>query len=388
VPGPVTDRLRSLKRMPNWRLEPASPDQPLAPGFAALDDILRRANFDPASLLPGAMTALAIGGAQYAMPVSAAPYGLLYQPAAFAAAGLAEPGPTWTLDQFAQACAAVQTALQAKRLPTFYGALPPMFGSSTFATVTIDGFAAATGTVSGALSDGVLASAFAAGYGGWLGTGSQFDFTNPGALTGLASLVELAQTYGAPVGFLPQTFAAKGTYLNGAVMRLAAFGDFVPGARWARLPVLPRRAAVPVKLSGVQLTYEAYSGAVDPTDPGRNPPAAALEAVVQYAQWGYARAKGNPSGPIPPPVLADAAVQAGFWAAQGGGASALGDWQNYLVFRGQWPPVANVDPAATLFGALSAAAAGQDLQVALAAAERQLNTAARTFAQRYGGSGS
>jgi len=70
----------------------------------------------------------------------------------------------------------------------------------------------------------------------------------------------------------------------------------------------------------------------------------ALIAVAEYALWWYARdreLKGLAA--LPPPVLADAAVQKAYWQASGQsvGYAAVGDWQHFVVVGTGWPLVPN-----------------------------------------------
>jgi hypothetical protein len=289
---------------------------------------------------------------------------------ALESAGLSVPPPaSWTLDDFAAACLAVDAATRAGQKTGVIGALPPMVGEVRIGPTTY----------TGALASPNLWSAFVLGYGGWIVRDGKFDLENPGAAAGLARLVSLAREFGAPSadlvatntgGFRPGTAAA--------FQFLPYLGEGVSGAEWcaARMPRFPVRAVIPAALNGVTLV-RPIRGTEYSTSFPQSPPMGALRAVVEYALWRYALTRSDPTLPyLPAPVVADGAVQRRYWAAQGKrgpGLSAAGDWRDYVFTGAGWPSI-DARVTAVMFQALSeAVVSGGNLNTLLATASRQMN---------------
>jgi len=377
-----TAPLRRSGKMPPWAVQWAYTNPPeIVPASPhPLNLALRLLNFDPASLVPGALEAFSAAGQVNAMPISAEPYGLLYQPAVFAAAGVAPPTPDWTFEDLAGACAAIQLVVPQLAGLGIYGPLPPLVGQASIPVVFRNGGRSEhfEFQVEGTLNDGLLIQAFAAGYGGWLAQGGSYDFTNSGAVRGLTALANLARQYGAPAGDLPHSLSAQNSFRNGAAMDFGLYAQGA-GSRWrvSRLPRLPLLPVVPAQLTGIRLAWETSTGRISTTGTHEAPDQAVM-ALVQYALWQYGQVRATPAGNLPAPVLADAALQAAYWSAplrKNSGGPGTADWPHYLFLYQGWPPVPKLDPIGMLYAAVSQAASGGDLVSALTAAEGTLNRA-------------
>lgn len=368
--GPQAHAVRQAGQAPAWAIFPAQPGG-VQNSYVDLDTGLRATNFDAHTLLPGAMAAFTFNGQQWALPVSAAPIALRYQPAAFAAAGVPAPTPTWTLDDFTHACAAIQAAVSAGTAPKgIYGPLQPVGQTETQVFGAL-----------GLLADGILAQAFAAGHGGWLVRGGQFDFTNSGAVAGLSKLVDIARAYAGPAGRLPRAQTDVSAFYAGAAMDFAspvANSPDAPQWRYARFPRLPVAPVVPSTLQGAQLVWENPHGVFYVGGVYHNPPQAALDAITQYALWQYGRVRQNPAAALPPPVVGDADVQSAYWSAApraAPGADDAADWRNYLFVHAGWPPGPWAADQALFTALCTVLQTGADLRATLTALEQRLNTA-------------
>ena len=69
-------------------------------GLLPLNDLIDATGFDAGAFDEGAMAALAIDDQQYAIPYDTGPLVLFYNKEAFAAAGVDDPEPAWTADEF------------------------------------------------------------------------------------------------------------------------------------------------------------------------------------------------------------------------------------------------------------------------------------------------
>lgn len=76
-------------------------------GLLPLDDLIESTDFDIDAFDAGALDALAIDGVHYAIPYDTGPLVLFYNRDAFAAAGVDEPEPGWTVDEFEAAADAL-----------------------------------------------------------------------------------------------------------------------------------------------------------------------------------------------------------------------------------------------------------------------------------------
>ncbi len=338
---------------------------------ARLNEAMRLSNFEPRALLPGALACFSdVGGGVYGLPVAVHPIYVLCSVQALEASGLPVPPPaSWTVEDFAAACLAVDAATRAGKRTGVIAALPPMVGKVRVGAATY----------SGSLAMSALWTAFVLGYGGSIVRGGRFALDNPGAVEGLARLVSLAREYGAPSADL-LTFNTGGLRPGTApaFWFLPYLGEGVPGPAWcaARMPRFPVRPVVPADAEGVTLVRPA-GGTGYTTSYTQAPPAAALRAVVEYALWRYGISRANPSGSyLPPPVLGAAAAQRGYWEAQAKrapGLGALGDWQQYVFTGAGWPSVAP-RVTAVMYQALSEAVTnGAHLATLLAAASRKMN---------------
>jgi len=383
-------------RLPQWGVAVETPFQPPRT-FVSLEPALKRANFNPAELVPGALAAFTDpSGAVFGLPVSVQPQAVLYSPAAFQAAGLTAPKSEWTVADFETACAVIQGAAKAGRLPKpFYGPLPPLAGRSKIPM-------AGGGTLIwyGGLSDPGLWGAFALGFGGSVARQGRFDLTDPGAVEGIGRLVDIARRYAAPQKDVPQTEPQRTVVQQGAVMTFQLYkGLPAPkGFRYARFPQLPVRPVIPTTPQGVGLVHALGVGswsqnyavkAVTPEDE---------DHAVQYVLWSYSVARGQTQLPtLPPPPLADASLQTGYWAAPAraaNGGDAVGDWRNDVVVEAEWPQTGPagrsapfLDRTADIVLAALTQAVFDNAPVAsvLADATKQLNAAAAQYASASGG---
>ncbi|PPF37094.1 sugar ABC transporter substrate-binding protein [Pseudoclavibacter sp. RFBG4] len=81
-------------------------------GLLPLDDLIAGSDIDLAEFDQGALDAMQVDGQQYAIPYDTGPMVLFYNKDAFAAAGVADPAPGWTADEFDAATAKLKDAGQ------------------------------------------------------------------------------------------------------------------------------------------------------------------------------------------------------------------------------------------------------------------------------------
>lgn len=155
-----------------------------------LGPALQQINFNPGTLLPGTSAYVRESTtAVQVMPNYLQPLVVRYNADAFDAAGLTMPSPTWTLEDFETACAALDGAIQAGRLKALgvdlvlYPMLDQPVGFGSWAQAT--------------LGSPLLWEAFVAGYGGAVASGTQVRWDSGGALEGVTHLLELFRRYGA-----------------------------------------------------------------------------------------------------------------------------------------------------------------------------------------------
>ena len=378
--------LRAQNRMPFWavarELQPAVYAQSWRTRLYPLDEALHLDNFQPATVLAGALGAFTVHGQVCGMPLSATPLVLAYRPAAFAAAGVAPPAAGWTFADLAAAGDAPLAAAPALRAQGLYGPFPPLLGTNTV-PVTSGSGRTVTVPLFGALTNGLLTQAFVAGYGGWLVKDGRFSLTNPGAVQGLSALTAFATRYGAPDRRLQRSAGGSAAGREGAAMDFVLYPSVPPaGWRYSRLPRLPVAPAIPVQLEGMRLIAESGNGLPAAGIP--TAPPAITAATVQFAVWQYGRQAGTLGPTLAAPVLADAAVQARYWSAPEQAAHVqpgIGDWAHYLVAYQDWPGLGAGPPVAfQLFDLMSRSSAlrattPSDLEPLLATLERSLNAA-------------
>ena len=374
-------------QLAEWILQAASPFVPRQ--AVALNGVLRAMNFDRAALLPGALEAFTMQGRTTALPTSVMLAGVRYRPEAFRQAGAPQPSPDWTLTEFQAALARLAWTIRHGTLPGYLAPLPPLVGfrrftinspqtsSHTAGGLTVTSGGPVTETWQGNLFNGYVDiwAGFALGFGGSLVRDGAFTLTNAATLRGFQAAVELALAFGAGQRDVPASPAAVQRAATAYPVRFSAAYTGTPpppGWSWARFPRMPVYPVVPAAPLGIELT-----GA-----PNLTPPAAALQAVVRYAQWRYALARRDPGFPgLLPPILLDVRAQAAYWRAalQRGEASAgagAGAWQDYALVQAGWPATGGTDPADVVRAALTAAVTGKTpLVQALRDAEDTLNRA-------------
>ncbi|HEX9018438.1 MAG TPA: extracellular solute-binding protein [Anaerolineaceae bacterium] len=90
------------------RLPVDSISDEMAQKFQAIDTMISTGkSFDREDLFPGSLDALKLNGKQVGLPAGINPFVVYYMPAKFKAAGVQEPAPNWTLDDFVAAASAV-----------------------------------------------------------------------------------------------------------------------------------------------------------------------------------------------------------------------------------------------------------------------------------------
>jgi len=308
-------------------------------GMVPLTTVLRSANFSVRQLLAGALDTFTLGGDVYGLPYMVTPWAVGWRTDAFAAAGIAVPAATWTLDDFEAACAALQGAIAGGRIPWAKWVLPVAAGRVTQGAVSVFGF----------LADVRLAAALAAGYGAPLYGNGRFQLTTAAALAALDRLVQICRNYAAPTStlFIPksgQPYPPATSVLTlgrpllpkgGASIADPATASLQPLRRYARFPLMPVRPVVPVDYQGIAVgrTGQEQAKVAETTDQH-------VVAAVRFALWLYQPDQQRAlEGAGLPPVVADAATQDAFWTAQLAGFSAVGDWRNFADVLAGWPPV-------------------------------------------------
>ncbi len=389
--GPTRSNAREYP--PRWGVGTVHPFVPPSE-YVSLLPALRRKNFDASRLLlPGTLRAFSdTRGNVYGLPLSVLPMGVVCNLTAFKAAGLAPPAADWTIDDFENACAALQGAAQAGRLPKgVYGALPPMGGRATIPV--------GRGAVLywyGALSHPGLWGAFAQGFGGTVVREGHFDLTGTATVKGIGRLVDIARRYGGGAGMVPKTPAESAAMKQGAAM---SFTSSPPPARvpatsyrLARFPKLPLLPVVPATPLGVGLVRAVGRLTTALAFPLASVPTAAEDAVVAYALWAYRTAQQHPQlATLAPPALADTALQTTYWATparQTVGYDQVGDWRNMAVVESAWPstgpapgPVPRTRTADIMLTLLTQAVfENADVGSILSDATEQLNAAAAKYA--------
>jgi len=139
-----------------------------------------------------------------------------------------------------------------------------------------------------------------------------------------------------------------------------------PKWRFARLPLFPVTPVIPTLFVGAGLNAPPGMPA-DIIDPYES-------AAVEFVTWSYgAEAQALLAAAGVAPVLADAAIQKGFWTAASGNAEAIGDWRHFVNFAAGWP----ADPPSQIMAdALTQAVqAPATLATLLAQAEQAMNAA-------------
>lgn len=374
-----------------WLAEPAQPGWP-GNWWVPLDEAMHRMNLDlgAAGLLPGLTALFQDDGSSFALPAYVQPLGLQYMPAAFAAAGIAPPGPGWTLADLQAAVAPIQRAVDAGLVVGCSGALPRMLDPSGFDLLS---------------SEAVLLG-FILGHGGEVVTATEaYDLTGDGAVLGLAAALGLAkvQAQSRPsagahpaMNLVPYTGFATSVAL--AEYQAAAAGIEIvrgpsrssasppapptPVLRWARTPLWPVRPVVPATAAGWGLG-DARNADFPGMPRPATVPAAAVDALVAFCRWWYA------ADPGPEPPVVGGKPQAAYWSAAGQanpGASAVGDWPQYAYVGAGWPwlyPGGMSVGTAIHDALLAAAAAGGGaaaLRAQLAQASSSLNASVARMA--------
>ena len=380
--GDAADLQTGGKLATQWEIGPVLPFLRPAPGtFAPLDAALRAANFEPSALLPGTLEAFAgAGGDHYAVPAYVGAWAVQYDPQVYAEAGLKEPAPDWTIDDFEHDCAAIASAIASGKITRLLAVLPPLVGMHNAPK------GRTTPVVPGEFRHAALWGAFVEGFGGTVTSDGRFDLTNTGAVTGLQRMVDIATRYGAsgPAPRVPG-FSASFVWHPATTTGWGAIGwadpsspyalTFVPtaqelgmygtpmaakGWQWARFPILPVRNVVPLQVTGSTVNPSGQgwfvAGGAPPQAPSQS-----LTALADFALWWYHQYHTTPGliG-LPAPVLADAAVQRAYWSASGQapGYPAVGDWQRFAVVEAGWPlvPGASSTSPSPVFDALTQAA--------------------------------
>ena len=375
---------------PQWQLAGVLPfERPAVGRFAPLDAALRAANLPADALLAGSLAAFAgARGNHYAVPGYVGPWAVQYDPQVYTEAGLQQPAPDWTIDDFENDCAVIASVIAGGKLSRLRAVLPPLVG--TYSVLPPPGvtYKGSPGTQTGQFRDSGLWGAFVEGFGGTVASGGRFDLTNSGAVAGLQRIVDIAARYGAsgpaqsvprwegsavwhpatstgwgPSGAFDLTSTPTYAMIFAPTAQLRGmYGTPLEarGWQWARFPTLPVRSVVPIQVTGLTVSAVGKSGSFPAGGAPPGAPAASLSALAQFAVWWYRQYEANPGliG-LPAPALAAAAVQHAYWDAPGQppGYPAVGDWQNFAVVQAGWPLVPGRSPAgpAPVFDALTQA---------------------------------
>ena len=307
-----------------------------------LNAALAALNFNPNTIVPGAMEAYRYGSAQVGLPVAQAPIGIRWRRDVFRAAGLAAPTPDWTINDFVAACVEIKTMIPTGRVRGLDGVLPPlgMYGAKlkngTFASF------------SGALAEPAWWIAFALGYGGDLVTRGRVRL-NGAAIRGLARLVDIARQFGDTTVVYAQTAPMADTF----PLKYAMMFDVWASARgvdvalttpmypppgpvltfgknwaWARLPRFPLRAEITTVLDGEGLQPSAHAVYHE----------SSLHTAVQSLVW-LNRAQARPSLDAAgvPPVVTSTKVQKDFWSRQAPDDRQVGEWSQFVPYASALP---------------------------------------------------
>lgn len=335
-----------------------------------LTEALRALNLDAAAYLPGTMAFWTDRGQVLGVPVSESPWGVIWRPDVFAAAGIAAPDANWTFNEFLDACSAVQGLAKSGRMRGLRAALSPI--SPQIIPAPQLPFA-------GTLALEGLWQAFARGFGGSIAADNRFTLTEAKTVAGNRTLCELAKQYCIAAEGLSALAVAKtglktfAAWLDAMFARVGMgfwlYGDGLPtSVKWARLPRFPIQPVIPVVSSAVVLEAS-----------GAPLPAAGSSEALAAAEFGSwldsSRAAPIMAAAGIPPATANPAVQNAFWSGTGPGpAAVVGDWKNFRDVYSGFPVIPPRDYVASALG--EALAGKLTVANALAKAQRQLGDAA------------
>lgn len=297
---------------------------------------------------------------------------MAWRPDAFAAAGLPDPTPEWTLHDFEAACAALQGVVAAGKVNGLASVLWPMAGAMYQIADTSDhspeGFR-------GSLYFPGLWVGFARGFGGQIVDKGRFTLTDPGTVAGLGRLVHMAARYAMPPARVPKQ-------VDGISQLMDLFAlDFFPydptvisryGERWrfVRLPRFPVDPLIPTSFTGAGLRL----GSPTPTGTPPKDLDRYVAAAAEFLTWSYgseAQTLLAAAGVVP--VLADPATQDRFWSASAPNFRAVGDWGHFVNYAEGWTAY---PPDSIMGDTLSAAVqAPATLPALLKQAEQKMNAA-------------
>lgn len=211
------------------------------PPITPIDAVLRTINFNPNILVSGILAGYTTAQHIWALPSYCRPLAVLLRMDVLEAAGIQAPSPDWTFDDFRDMCGVLQGLVKSGRVQGLRAVLAPFVVPSPPSSAPRSTFG--TG---GMLYNPGLWQAFAWGFGGAVATTRGFSLTDPGTVTGMQALVDLARDFSvtgpADVAAFEKTVMGPLSPLY--AMTLAPWGPVVtftgaPRFLWARLPRFP-----------------------------------------------------------------------------------------------------------------------------------------------------
>ena len=350
-----------------------------------LTEALKEINFDPAALVAGSYQSITSSGAVNTMPAAMQVMAIDYNPAAFAAASIANPSKGWTLEEFAQTCSQLETAIARGALAELHVArvLYPMFGGEV---ALQDGAQARSGPVwwlrTMSLQSPLLWETFIAGYGGAIVESGVVSWAQGGALAGLQSMIGLFARFGGGPA-IAETQAALNAAWTGSAMRVVLLEQFTTPPTASRIlglapfPRLPNRPVFGVAPAVWFLTYGpgGPSAGAAVSGPAAREIAPAQAIAAQFLQWLYGAQQQQllvASGIAP--VTVAGIAEARYWQAVG-----VGDRSRVPLFGYPWSPAAQLALRSRLLATASGArAAPTALPAILGALSEELTSALAT----------
>jgi len=224
-----------------------------------LTSVLKEINFDPYILVPGAQDVFMRDGVVMAVPAGLQPLAIEYNPLALRAADVAVPSTGWTINDFANVCRVLKTAISSGKLKSLgiSMVLSPLLDAGL---QTLDSAQESTGpewwATTVTLQNPILWEAFVRGYGGTVATAEGVAWTSGPAVDGITQLMELCHEYG-------NGSATPASARSASALRVIQINEFVvpPAANEPirGLAAFPRLPSQPVLPANVMPAYAVYS---------------------------------------------------------------------------------------------------------------------------------